>query len=172
MQAAIFRYFPLIILACLVNFASGYSFRLDGLILSILAIQALKSIRFGSFFFLFVSVLATLYIPVAWYYGYPNISIISSFFETNPAEAYEFIHDIDGFVVIAMILFLPTTWLLFKRSPAIKNRKSLIKLTLVFLVLLMARPINVLQKDDIQSDYINNALANIRFIPIRFTYDA
>ena len=170
-KTAVFRYFLLVTLACLVNLASGYSFKLDSLILSTLAILTLKSIRFGSYFFFFVSVLATLYIPVAWYYGNPSISIISAIFETNPAEAYEFIHEINAFVVIAMILFLPATWLLFKHSPEIKSRKSVIKLVLVFLGLFMVKPIKIIHRDDIQSDYVANTITHIRFIPVKFIYD-
>lgn len=171
LKSSMLKLIPLILLSFLVTVALGYDAKLDSLILLSITFAWLKSSRFGFGLFSFLILISTCYIPVAWNYGYPNLTIVSSIFETNSSEALEFFKDLEWVTIVTSLLFAVLSFTLFKFVPTITGRRPIVVSVIIFSVLLVDKPIRTIRDRNISENYTKELIANMRYAPVRFVYD-
>ena len=141
-----------ILLLC---FTIGIPYTLDasetvgGMIASFLILIVLRYINYWLFaiFFSFIALTCALLLPATIWFGYPTITMISAFLETNFQEAKEFTQSLPLYAYmlsIAVLFFAGYILYLGKKKRYIYNKKSILINTLiavVAIVLTIERPI-------------------------------
>ncbi len=167
----VIKFIALLALAYVMTFALGYEVKVDSLIMLMITVAFLKTSHFGKRAFLVWIALTTLYIPVAWNYGAPNLTIISSLIETNPSEAMEFTQDLELVTVFAAVGFFLLSCILFRIVPAIPLQKSSLLYLAAFTFLIFDKPVRTIIERDINQNYSHAMLDHMRYTPIRFAFD-
>lgn len=165
------KFIALLVLAYVMTFALGYEVKVDSLIMLMITVAFLKKTRFGNRAFLVWVLITSLYIPVAWNYGAPNLTIISSLIETNASEALEFSQDLELVTVLAAIGFFVLSCMLFRIAPAVPLQKSSLLYLAVFTFLIFDKPVRTIIERDINHNYSHALLDHMRFTPVRFVFD-
>ena len=165
------KWITLIVLAIIFNAALGYEIKADSIILLSLTFAYLKAHRTGQWAFASIVVIATLYIPVSWNYGHPNLTIISSLIETTPSEALEFFNDLEIRTLFIAVLFALMSFYLFKWVPKLTGRKVSIFSLILFTFLILDKPIRTIKDRNITGNYTHALFMHMRYPPIRFIFD-
>lgn len=161
----------LVVLAWIINIALGYEAKLDSLILLSITVAWMKTNRFGSWLFAALVLTATFYIPVSWNYAHPNLTIVSSLIETNSSEALEFFQDLEISTLVIAVVFAVISFGLFKFIPKIQGVKTSAFCLVLFSFLLLDKPIRTIMDRNIEDNYTQALLSNMRYAPVRFFYD-
>lgn len=104
-------------LAVLVVYLLGYPKRIDRILLTYFSLIFLGRFTIFRFFFGLSFVIAALYFPIAYYYGPPNVAVISALFETDMDEVNEFCSQISTYLFLITFLLLTAFVLIFIKLP-------------------------------------------------------
>ena len=102
-----------ICLSIVLVYILGYPLRFDRILLTYFSLIFLARFTFFRFLFGLTFVIAALYFPIGFYYGYPNVAVVSAISETDIDEMQEFCSQLPLYfylipflLVIFFILFL------------------------------------------------------------------
>lgn len=157
-------------ISILVVFLLGYPLRFDRVLLIYFSLILLA--RFTAFrvFFCINFIIAAFYFPAAFYYGYPNVAVISAISETNTEEIGEFCTQLPFYFYVIPLLLTGFFVLIFTKLKFPKiNNNYLITLPLF---LCCYKPIKEIYTHGISSiNSINSILVNIKYPFFEFYID-
>ena len=161
----------LVVLAWMINVALGYEVKVDSLILLSITVAWMKASRVGAWLFGALIVISMFYIPISWNYAHPNLTIVSSLIETNSSEALEFFQDLEIMTLAVAVVFASISLMLFKFIPRIQGVKTTLFGLVLFSFLLLDKPVRTIIDRDIEDNYTQALISNMRYAPVRFFYD-
>ena len=132
----------------------GTSETVGGMVASFLIFIVLRYINYWIFaiYFSFIAITCALLLPATIWFGYPTVTMISAFLETNFQEAKEFTQSLPFYAYplsIAVLLFAGYILYLGKKKKYTHNKKTnliLALLSVVAIVLTIERPIRKMNK--------------------------
>ena len=112
-----------ICLSVVLVYLLGYPLRFDRILLTYFSLIFLARFTFFRFLFGLTFVIAALYFPIGFYYGYPNVAVVSAISETDIDEMQEFCSQLPLYFYLIPFLLVIFFILFFKkfRFPKIKN---------------------------------------------------
>lgn len=131
-------------LAVVLVYLLGYPQRRDRILLTYFSLIFLARFPFFRIFFGISFVIAAFYAPIAYYYGPPNVAVISALFETNIDEINEFFSQLPIYFFLITFLLASAFILIFTKMsfPHVHNRYLII----FALLLLCYKPTKALIK--------------------------
>lgn len=147
-------------LSILLVYLLGYPQRFDRILLTYFSLIFLARFIVFRIFFFINFIIAAFYFPIAFYYGPPNVAVISAISETDIDEIKEFCSQLPFYFYIGPILLLILFIFIFKKLqfPKITNY-----FLIIFVVILSAyRPIKAIIK------YNPNSIESITTIILNY----
>lgn len=168
-KSPLFAYFFIILLSVYLVFIMGYPLRFDRIILTGLSLLLLLQWRFFKILIVITFLLAALYIPISYYYGYPNVGIIVALCETNHEESSEFISQMPYLVwLVTLVSFITFIGFFFYvKLP----RASAWWLFLMMLLLLCYKPVKLLYSKPWQDISVSRVVDEVRWPIFEFYRD-
>ncbi|MGF1724514.1 phosphoethanolamine transferase [Photobacterium nomapromontoriensis] len=154
------------ILAISINYMMGYKFKADRTFVLFTFICILINTNLGKNIIFGIAIIAALFFPTSWYYGQPNLTIMSAILETNMDEATEFLFDLPVIAIISSILYIAIVYFFIYKNKTPINTNNHNIFIAMFILLFFLKPIEYYIKDK-SHGFIND----IRFTPIEFIYD-
>lgn len=152
-------------LSFLLVYLIGYPIRLDRVLLTYFSLIFLARFIIFRVFFCINFIIASFYFPISFYYGNPNVAVVSALFETNIDEIKEFCLQLPTYFYVIQLLLLIIFILIFKK---LKFPKITNFYLIIFVLLLCAyRPIKAIIKYNPNSfDSISTIIINYIKYPI------
>ncbi|WP_081296781.1 MULTISPECIES: phosphoethanolamine transferase [unclassified Gilliamella] len=152
-------------LSILLVYLLGYEQRFDRIFLTYFSLTFLARLTFFRIFFCIWFVIAAIYFPIGFYYGPPNVAVISAIAETDFEEITEFCSQLSVYFYFAPLILALIFIILFKRFSFPKTNNFYL---LIFVLgLCFYRPIKAVIKHNPNSfNTISTTLLNNLKYPI------
>ena len=164
----LFTHIICICLSIALVYLLGYEKRFDRAMLTYFSLIFLARFTLFRFFFGAIFVIASLYFPIGFYYGSPNVAVISAVSETDFDEVLEFFNQLPiYFYFIPITLVILFIYIFYKvKFPTVNNKYVII----LFLLLCCYKPIKIFFKS--QNPSIPTILVhNFKYPPFEFCVD-
>ncbi|MWP63204.1 phosphoethanolamine transferase [Gilliamella sp. Pas-s25] len=124
----LFSHSVCICLSILLIYLLGFEQKLDRIFLTYFSLIFLGRFTFFRIFFAIWFVIAALYLPVGFYYGPPNVAVVSAITETDIDEMTEFCSQLPSYFYFVPLILILFFIILFKKFsfPKINNRYLII----------------------------------------------
>ena len=164
----LFSHIVCIGLSVLLVYLLGYPQRFDRILLTYFSLIFLARFPLFRIFSGLTFVIAAFYFPIAFYYGYPNVAVISAVSETDFDEVTEFLYQFPIYLYfIPIALIIAFIYIFYKVKFPIVNNKYIIILSLI---LCCYKPIKVFFKDPTTS-LSTILIDNFKYPPFEFGID-
>jgi glucan phosphoethanolaminetransferase (alkaline phosphatase superfamily) len=157
-----------ICLSILLVYLLGFPQRFDRIFLTYFSLIFLARFTFFRIFFGIWFVIAALYLPVGFYYGSPNVAVISSIAETDIDEMTEFCSQLPSYFYFVSLFLAVFFIILFKKFPFPKiNNQYLI---IFVLGLSCYKPIKIIAqyRPNTFSSIVYSFFSNIKYPILEF----
>ncbi|OCG42342.1 phosphoethanolamine transferase [Gilliamella sp. Bif1-4] len=131
-------------LSILLTYLLGFPQRFDRIFLTYFSLIFLARLAFFRIFFCIWFVIAAIYFPIGFYYGSPNVAVISSIAETDIDEITDFCSQLSIYFYFIPLLLILFFVILFKKFPFPKI--SNLYLIIVVLGLVFYKPIKIINQ--------------------------
>ena len=128
----LFSHIVCIGLSVLLVYLLGYPQRFDRILLTYFSLIFLARFSLFRNFYGLTFVIAAFYFPIAFYYGYPNVAVISAVSETDFDEVAEFLYQLPIYLYfIPIALMIAFIYIFYKVKFPTVNNKYIIILSLL-----------------------------------------
>ena len=164
----LFSHIVCIGLSVLLVYLLGYPQRFDRILLTYFSLIFLARFSLFRNFYGLTFVIAAFYFPIAFYYGYPNVAVISAVSETDFDEVTEFLYQLPIYLYfIPIALMIAFIYIFYKvKFPTVNNKYIII----LSLLLCCYKPIKVFFKDHATS-LSTILIDNFKYPPFEFGVD-
>lgn len=164
----LFPHFVCIGLSVLLVYLLGYQQRFDRILLTYFPLIFLARFTLFRIFSGLTFVIAAFYFPIAFYYGYPNVAVISAVSETDFDEVAEFLYQLPIYLYfIPIALMIAFIYIFYKvKFPAVNNKYIII----LSLLLCCYKPIKIFFKGHATS-LSTILIDNFKYPPFEFGVD-
>lgn len=145
-KKTIFPHLVCIVLSALLVYLLGYPLRVDRILLTYFSLIFFAHFTLGKFIFGFLFILAAIYFPTSYYYGSPNVAVISALLETNLDESSEYFSQLPPLLLVAPIFLILVFIFTFTKLqfPKINNKYFI----LFALAVCLYKPVKILCKSN------------------------
>lgn len=131
-------------LSVLLVYLLGYPQRFDRILLTYFSLIFFARFTIGRIFFGIFFVIAALYFPAGFYYGSPNVAVVSAIAETNLDEFEEFCSQLSFYFYTFPLLLILVFIVIFRKLPFPKVNNCYL---IIFAILLLCyRPVKAIIK--------------------------
>ena len=164
----LFSHIVCIGLSVLLVYLLGYPQRFDRILLTYFSLIFLARFTLFRIFSGLTFIIAAFYFPIAFYYGYPNVAVISAVSETDFDEVTEFLYQLPIYLYfIPIALIIAFIYIFFKvKFPTVNNKYIII----LSLLLCCYKPIKVFFKDH-ATPLSTILIDNFKYPPFEFVVD-
>ncbi|WP_299017016.1 phosphoethanolamine transferase [uncultured Photobacterium sp.] len=156
----------LLLFSISINHMLGYKFKIDRTLIMFFFSYLLIDNTYGRISLFGLSLISALYYPISWFYGHPNLTIMSAILETNIQESTEFLYDIPVIATLLSITYLLIIYILFFKlriEISVNNKKTM---SILFALSCLWQPLK-----SYASDKDDNYIYTLRFTPVEFISD-
>lgn len=156
-------------LSVLIVFLLGYPQRVDRVLLTYFSLIFLARFKFFRIIFCINFVITAFYFPVSFYYGYPNVAVVSALSETSTEEIGEFCTQLPIYFYLIPLVLAGFFILIFTRFKFAKFKNKY--LIIIALLLSCYKPVKENYRHDLSAISLQSILYNIKYPLFEFYID-